>query len=274
MKIEIFTIRKKHNKELIFAEGTSQYDEYCSFFELDPKWLTKEEVESGAWSKVGDKFRYNEEVRHLINSDYNKIYFSLEDLDFEPVVKKEFKVNSIEDFDELCFSKLNNIEAQLELSYNSPKGYYETVKDWVREPYADNWISEESRELALELDNIWTISFWEISSISPERPINAVNLQSLINHYFELKEPNEALNGIELNFKRLIASSGQLYITYKKKTDEDETYQVDWVNEEDKMKAFQNERICEVQVYPQNPIGSFSVAGSSLKVCLEFLKDK
>lgn len=80
MEVYIFTIRNKKTKELIFAEG-SQHDEYYSFFELEKHWINENEL-SGAWEESRNKYSYNEEIRHLINSDFEKVVFNLETIDF------------------------------------------------------------------------------------------------------------------------------------------------------------------------------------------------
>lgn len=82
MIIEVFTIRNKATNELIYAEGTSSYDEYYSHFKLDGKWLKENEI-GGAWySDYENKYGFDEEVRHLINSDYELVLFALEEIEF------------------------------------------------------------------------------------------------------------------------------------------------------------------------------------------------
>lgn len=82
MKVEIFTIRNKATHELIYAEGTSAYNEYYSTFTLDSKWLKEHEV-GGAWYKnYENKYGFDEEVRHLMYGDYELVVFALEEIDF------------------------------------------------------------------------------------------------------------------------------------------------------------------------------------------------
>lgn len=79
MKIDVFTIRDKSNNELIYAEGTSAYSEYCSFFELDGRWLTNQEkVSAGLQRNHKGFYRFSEEVRFLVDCDFEKITFNLE----------------------------------------------------------------------------------------------------------------------------------------------------------------------------------------------------
>lgn len=83
MKIYVFTIRNKATNELIYAEGAA-HDEYYSNFELDGKWLTIDEGSSGAWYKdYQNQFSFDEEIRHLIGGEYEKIIFALESMEYK-----------------------------------------------------------------------------------------------------------------------------------------------------------------------------------------------
>lgn len=84
MKIDVFTIRDKSNNELIYAEGTNAYGEYCSFFEIDGKWLSDDEKETAGFDKMYDgTYTYSEEVRFLIGCDFEKITFNLEEVEIK-----------------------------------------------------------------------------------------------------------------------------------------------------------------------------------------------
>lgn len=87
MKINVFTIRNKTTKELIYAEGTSQDDEYVSFFRLEEKWFTDNDKATmddlGAWYKYPDGYGFDEEVRHLENYEYDLITFALEEMEIK-----------------------------------------------------------------------------------------------------------------------------------------------------------------------------------------------
>lgn len=79
MRIYVFTIRNKITHELLYAEGTADGGEYCSFFELDGQYLTDEEKKWAGWrERGGGMYAYHEEVRHLFNYEYQHIKFSLE----------------------------------------------------------------------------------------------------------------------------------------------------------------------------------------------------
>jgi hypothetical protein len=83
MKIHIFTVRNSSTNELIYAEGTSSGSEYCSFFEIEEKWLSDEEKNRPGWRKSHTgEYYYREEVRHLFHYDYQFIKFALEEVEY------------------------------------------------------------------------------------------------------------------------------------------------------------------------------------------------
>lgn len=84
MDIHIFTIRNKATNELLYAEGTSEWSEYHSFFKLANSWLTDEEKQRAGWRQDYNKeWSYREEVRHLMNYEYEFIKFAMEVIDYE-----------------------------------------------------------------------------------------------------------------------------------------------------------------------------------------------
>lgn len=82
MEVYVFTIRSKADNSLIYAEG-SQHDEYHSHFSLAKKWLTEADLtqRNKAWQKTGDGYRFNEEIRHLFDYEYDLVSFALEDIE-------------------------------------------------------------------------------------------------------------------------------------------------------------------------------------------------
>lgn len=82
MKVDIFTIREKETNQLIYAEETSAYDEYCSHFEIDEKWLKADEI-YGSWQKLKNTYYFTEEVRFLIDAEYSLIKFNIEELEIK-----------------------------------------------------------------------------------------------------------------------------------------------------------------------------------------------
>ena len=84
MKVYVFTIRSKADNSLIYAEG-AQHDEYYSGFMLDAKWMTQDDLtkRNGAWYGGGDGYKFDEEVRHLFNYEYDLVKFSLEEINIK-----------------------------------------------------------------------------------------------------------------------------------------------------------------------------------------------
>lgn len=80
MKIHVFTIRNKVTNELIYAEGNEGHMEYFSSFKLEEKWLNDSEIK-GSWIKRGNYCYFDEEIRHILNYQYEKIKFSMEQVD-------------------------------------------------------------------------------------------------------------------------------------------------------------------------------------------------
>lgn len=80
MKIDVFTVRNKSTNELIYAEGTSCYNEYCSDFTIDGKWLTEAE-KSGWYKSYQGLYGFDREIRFLLDYEYEFIVFSMEEVE-------------------------------------------------------------------------------------------------------------------------------------------------------------------------------------------------
>jgi hypothetical protein len=77
MKTHMLIISSKEDNSLIHEEEVER-EEYCSDFKLDGKWLTEEEKNYG-WSKYGDSYMFREDIKYLINSQFEKVVFTLEE---------------------------------------------------------------------------------------------------------------------------------------------------------------------------------------------------
>lgn len=82
MIVHIFTIREKETNKLIYAEGTSAYDEYCSHFKINKKWLKDDEINE-SWLKLRDNYSFTEEVRFLTDAEYSLVKFSIEEIEIK-----------------------------------------------------------------------------------------------------------------------------------------------------------------------------------------------
>lgn len=83
MKITVFTIRNKATKEIIYAEGTP-HDERYPEFKLDKKYFTEDEwkdlEDRGAWRCYTDYAQFDEEMRHLMNYEFELIEFNTDEV--------------------------------------------------------------------------------------------------------------------------------------------------------------------------------------------------
>lgn len=74
----MLTIRAKKDNSLIHEEKVER-EEYYSDFKLDGKWLTDNEIVYG-WSQYGESYMFKEDIKYLINSQFEKVVFALEDI--------------------------------------------------------------------------------------------------------------------------------------------------------------------------------------------------
>lgn len=90
MSIYIFTIRDKKTKKLLHAEGIIDY--HCRpNFNLDSQYLTPKDRDTVCFYEYNGKYCYDEEIRHLLNYEFEKVIFSLEEyvFDSETTLKKK-----------------------------------------------------------------------------------------------------------------------------------------------------------------------------------------
>lgn len=83
-KISIFTVRKKDTKELIYASGVP-HDEMYLDFKINKDNFSEEELDvitvENAWHVNSEgKYYYDEEIRHLLDYEYDKIEFNIEEV--------------------------------------------------------------------------------------------------------------------------------------------------------------------------------------------------
>lgn len=82
MKITLFTIREKHTNKLIYAEGVP-HSECTSHFKIHPNYFSQNDIESmenSAWNlDYNNQYRFDEEIRHLENYDFDNIVFNPEE---------------------------------------------------------------------------------------------------------------------------------------------------------------------------------------------------
>lgn len=90
MSIYIFTIRDKKTKKMLHAESIQ--DSHCRpDFYLEPQYLTDKDRETLSFYEYNGNYCYDEEIRHLLNYEFEKVIFSFEEyvFDSETTLKKK-----------------------------------------------------------------------------------------------------------------------------------------------------------------------------------------
>lgn len=78
----------------------------------------------------------------------------------------------------------------LALQHNEHRNYYESIENQLRDHY--EWESEESRELAIENDDVWTLQWY------PDTPIGFFAIAShSLEHLLEYAQRVEAENEVK-----------------------------------------------------------------------------
>lgn len=82
MSIYIFTIRDKKTKKMLHAESVQDF--HCQpNFNLDSQYLTNKDLNTLCFYEYEGKYCYDEEIRHLLNYEFEKIIFSIEEYIFD-----------------------------------------------------------------------------------------------------------------------------------------------------------------------------------------------
>jgi len=177
----------------------------------------------------------------------------------------------IEKLEKIIYSKLERDSQKLEISFNNPKSYYETVTDLVRDRPTAKWVSSEEKAEAIKTNTVWQINLYDSESESQPESLFALSFKSLISQYFGLDINDlEQVDQLESKLKSLLDVNGQLHITYSKQLEEYRDFSADFISEADTKFAVENKTICELQVYPRTPISFYLLMSDGLGKCIDF----
>jgi hypothetical protein len=177
----------------------------------------------------------------------------------------------IEQLENIIYGKLESDSQQIEISFNNPKSYYETVADLVKDRPEAQWTSVEDKAEAIKTNTVWEISLYDSAKEDNPGSLHGISFKPLIAQYFGLDiEDLDAVDQLETKLKSLLNENGILHVTYSRVLEEYSNISPDCISKEDGESAVKNKTICELQVYPRTPIGSYLLMSDSLEKCVDF----